>query len=33
VEFVVAEDEVWLAALGVLPQAEEASGEAWVREV
>jgi hypothetical protein len=33
VEFVVAEDEVWLSAFGVLPQAEEVSGGDLVREV
>lgn len=32
-EFFVADDEVWLSAFGVLPQAEEASGDDWVREV
>ncbi|EME63337.1 hypothetical protein [Amycolatopsis decaplanina] len=32
-EFVVAEDEVRLSAFGVLPQAEKASGDDWVREV
>ena len=29
----VADDDVWLSAFGVLPQAEEASGDDWVREV
>jgi hypothetical protein len=33
VEFVVADDEAWLSVFGVIPQAEEASGEKWVREV
>jgi hypothetical protein len=33
VEFVVAEDAAWLSVFGVVPQAEEASGEKWVREV
>ena len=32
-EFVVAEDEVWLSAFGVLPQVEEATGDDEVREV
>lgn len=32
-EFVVAEDAVWLSAFGVLPQVEEGSGDDQVREV
>ncbi|RSM79678.1 hypothetical protein DL991_12760 [Amycolatopsis sp. WAC 01375] len=32
-EFVVADDDVWLSAFGVLPQAEEASDDDWVREL
>ena len=32
-EFVVAEDEVWLSAFGVLPQVEEATGDDEVREL
>jgi hypothetical protein len=33
VEFAVADDEAWLSVFGIAPQAEEASGEKWVREV
>ncbi|MFD5092371.1 hypothetical protein ACFWMR_17345 [Amycolatopsis thailandensis] len=32
-EFVVAEDEVWLSAFGVLPHTEAVSGDHLVREV
>lgn len=32
-EFVVATDDVWDASLGVLPQAEEVSGDDFVREI
>ncbi|MGV9299238.1 hypothetical protein [Amycolatopsis sp. NPDC003676] len=32
-EFVVAEDEAWFSVFDVLPQAEEATGDDFVREV
>jgi hypothetical protein len=33
VEFVIADDDVWLSAFGAAPQTEEASGDDFVREV
>ncbi|WP_370963779.1 hypothetical protein [Amycolatopsis sp. cg9] len=32
-EFVIAEDDVWLSAFGAVPQTEEASGDDFVREL